>query len=58
MWRTKPYPIAYTLQETIDEEVEKMLKLKVIWRCYSSYASPIVLVHRFQKAESDYPIFN
>ena len=44
--RSKPYPIPYTLQETIDEEVEKMLKLEVIRRCDSPYASPIVLVKK------------
>lgn len=51
--RSKPYKIPYSMQQTVKEEVDKMLSLGIIEPSTSPYASPIVLVkkpdntHRF-----------
>ena len=42
--RSKPYPMPYHMQGTVDSEIESMLKMHVIKPCNSPYASPIVLV--------------
>src|SRR5215469_1999670 len=44
--KTKPYPIPYNTRIELKEEVDKMLKLKVIRRSNSAYASPIVTVKK------------
>ena len=44
--RSKPYPIPYHMQGTVDSEIESMLKMHVIKPCNSPYASPIVLVKK------------
>src|SRR5215469_6165258 len=44
--KTKPYPIPYNAKKELKEEVDKMLKLKVIRRSNSAYASPIVTVKK------------
>ena len=44
--RTKPYTIPYHMQNVVDNEIENMLKMKVIRPCNSPYASPIVLVKK------------
>ena len=44
--RSKPYPIAYHIQGTVDSEIESMLKMHVIKPCNSMYASSIVLVKK------------
>ena len=44
--RSKSYPIPYHMQDTVDSEIESMLKMQVIKPCKSLYASPIVLVKK------------
>ncbi|XP_076449507.1 uncharacterized protein LOC143285940 [Babylonia areolata] len=44
--RTRQYPLPYSQRETIQEEVESMLKLGVIEPSCSPYSSPIVLVKK------------
>lgn len=44
--RVKPYPVPFALRETVEKEVQDMLKLGVIEPSVSSYASPIVLVKK------------
>ena len=44
--RTRPYPVPQALRETIREEVETMLKMGVIEKSTSPYASPVVIVKK------------
>ncbi|CAG2250028.1 unnamed protein product [Mytilus edulis] len=44
--RTKPYPIPYSMLDTVNAEVSKMLDLGVIEASTSPYASPIVIVKK------------
>ena len=44
--RSRPYPTPYFLRETIRNEVDQMLKLGVIEKSDSCYASPVVLVRK------------
>ena len=44
--RLKPYPIPFNTEETIREEVEKMLKLNVIEPSSSPYSAPIVIARK------------
>ncbi|XP_060073585.1 uncharacterized protein LOC132553365 [Ylistrum balloti] len=44
--RAKNYPIPYNLKETIREEVEKMLKMRVIEKSDAPYAAPVVIVRK------------
>ena len=44
--RSKPYPIPYHMQGTVDSEIESMLKMHMIKPCNSPYASPIVRVKK------------
>ena len=44
--RSKPYPLPYALQQDMDEEVERMLKLGVIEGSNSPYATPLVAVKK------------
>ncbi|XP_076456339.1 uncharacterized protein LOC143290708 [Babylonia areolata] len=44
--RTRQYPLPYSQRETIQEEVESMLKMGVIEPSWSPYSSPIVLVKK------------
>ena len=44
--RSKPYPLPYALQETVDSEVKQMLKMGIIQSSNSPYASPIVLIKK------------
>ena len=44
--RSKPYPIPYQMQGTVDSEIESMFKMHVIKPCNSPYASRIVLVKK------------
>ncbi|KAF9754382.1 Retrovirus-related Pol polyprotein from transposon opus [Nosema granulosis] len=37
---SKPYSIAYNLQDSVKQEIEKLLQLKVIRKSRSLYASP------------------
>ena len=43
---SKAYPVPFATQETITNEVDTMLKIGVIERSLSKYASPIVLVRK------------
>ena len=43
---SKAYPAPFSTQETIKKEIDTMLKLGVIERLESKYASPIVLVRK------------
>ena len=45
-FRSKPYPIPYALIDTVNSEVENMLRLNIIEKSDSPYASPIVLVKK------------
>ncbi|XP_076461774.1 uncharacterized protein LOC143294228 [Babylonia areolata] len=42
----KPYPVPFSQRETVEKEIDAMLKLGVIEPSTSSYASPIVLVKK------------
>ena len=42
--RSKPYPVPHAKKETIQQEVEMMLRMGVIEMSSSPYASPVVLV--------------
>ncbi|XP_076438810.1 uncharacterized protein LOC143277793 [Babylonia areolata] len=44
--RAKQYPLPYSQRETIQEEVQQMLKMGVIEPSSSPYSSPIVLVKK------------
>ncbi|XP_071487443.1 uncharacterized protein [Diadema antillarum] len=44
--RSRPYPVPRSLKETIREEVNTMLRMGVIERSTSPYASPVVLVKK------------
>ncbi|XP_076472305.1 uncharacterized protein LOC143301798 [Babylonia areolata] len=44
--RTRQYPLPYSQRETIQEEVQSMLKMGVIEPSCSPYSSPIVLVKK------------
>ena len=44
--RSKPYPLPYALRETVNREIDDMLRLGIIERSDSPYASPIVLVKK------------
>ncbi|XP_076449992.1 uncharacterized protein LOC143286334 [Babylonia areolata] len=44
--RAKQYPLSYSQRETIQEEVQQMLKMGVIEPSSSPYSSPIVLVKK------------
>lgn len=43
---SKAYPVPFATQETVRKEIDSMLKLGVIERSDSKYASPIVLVKK------------
>ena len=42
--RSKPYPVPHARKDTIQQEVEMMLRMGVIEESTSPYASPVVLV--------------
>ncbi|CAC5426308.1 unnamed protein product [Mytilus coruscus] len=42
--RFKPYPIPYTMFETLTKGVDKMIEMNIIERSDSSYSSPFVIV--------------
>ena len=44
--RSKPYPLPFALRETVNAEVEDMIKMRIIEPSNSPYASPIVLVKK------------
>ena len=44
--RSRPYTVPFSQRETIDKEIDQMLKMGVIEPSTSSYASPIVLVKK------------
>ena len=44
--RCKMYPLPYATRETINSEIDDMIKLDVIEKSTSAYASPIVLVRK------------
>ena len=44
--RTKPYPVPFTMRDTVCQEVEKMLQLGIIEPSESPYSSPIVIVKK------------
>ncbi len=44
--RSKPYPLPYALIDTVNDEVESMLRMGIIEKSESPYASPIVLVKK------------
>ena len=44
--RSKPYPLPYALKETVDSEIQDMLKMGIIESSNSPYASPIVLIKK------------
>ncbi|XP_068240734.1 uncharacterized protein [Palaemon carinicauda] len=44
--RCRPYPVPYALQQDIDREIERMLKLGVIECSNSPYATPLIVVKK------------
>ena len=44
--RSKPYPMPYSLIDTVNQEVDNMIRMNIIERSESAYASPIVLVKK------------
>ncbi|PIK47157.1 hypothetical protein BSL78_15967 [Apostichopus japonicus] len=44
--RSKPYPLAHSMRKVVTEEVQTMLKMGIVERSSSPYASPIVLVRK------------
>ncbi|XP_041482248.1 uncharacterized protein LOC121429309 [Lytechinus variegatus] len=44
--RSRPYPVPQALRQTIREEVETMLRMGVIEKSTSPYASPVVIVKK------------
>ena len=44
--RSKPYPLPYALIDTVNSEIESMLRMGIIEKSESPYASPIVLVKK------------
>lgn len=50
--RLKPYPLPYSMTETVNREVDDMLHLDIIESSDSAYSSPIVLVKKREKNNS------
>ncbi|XP_068240045.1 uncharacterized protein [Palaemon carinicauda] len=44
--RCRPYPVPYALQQDMDKEIERMLKLGVIECSNSPYATPLIVVKK------------
>jgi hypothetical protein len=44
--KQRPYPIPYALREAVDEEIDSMLRNRIIEPCESAYASPLVIVKK------------
>ena len=44
--RSKPYPLPYVTKQQVADEVDKMLKMGVVEKSVSPFASPIVLVRK------------
>ena len=44
--RSKPYPVPFSMKDTIKKEVESMLKMDIIVRIECPYASPVVLIKK------------
>jgi len=47
--RVKPYPIPFSMKETVIDEVRKMIDMGIIERSESPYSSPIVIVKKKDK---------
>ncbi|PIK48227.1 hypothetical protein BSL78_14913, partial [Apostichopus japonicus] len=44
--RVKQYPIPHAMKEVVQEEIDKMLQMKIIERSDSPYSAPIVIVKK------------
>ena len=44
--RSKPYPVPYSVRESLKKDIEDMIKIKVIRESSSPYASPVVVVKK------------
>lgn len=43
--KSKPYPVAYSLRESLKEDIDDMIKMGVIRESNSPYASPVVFLY-------------
>lgn len=43
---SRPYPIPYSVRETLDKEIKEMLQMGIVQPSESPYASPIVMVRK------------
>ena len=48
--RSKPYPVPYSVRESLKKDIEDMIKMKVIRESSSPYASPVVVVKKKDNA--------
>nr|XP_006823664.1 PREDICTED: uncharacterized protein LOC100372741 [Saccoglossus kowalevskii] len=44
--RSRPYPVPYSVRESLKEDIQSMLKMGVIRETESPYASPVVIVRK------------
>ena len=44
--RSRPYPIPYTCRESLQNEIDEMLKIGIIERAETPYSSPVVVVNK------------
>ena len=44
--RSKPYPVPYSVRESLKEDIQSMLRMGVIRESNSPYASPLVIVRK------------
>jgi len=43
---SKPYPVPHAMQDTVDTELETMLRMGIIEPSTSAYASPVLIVRK------------
>ena len=44
--RNKPYPVPYSIRQSLKEDISKMLLLKIVRESHSPYSSPVVVVRK------------
>ena len=44
--RSRPYPIPYTCRESLQKEIDEMLKIGIIEKAETPYSSPVVVVNK------------
>ena len=44
--RSRPYPVPYSFREALQKEVDEMLKMGIVEKAETPYASPVVMVNK------------